>query len=784
MNGGSKVVGLWPNQKPDARTEDGVLDHGATENVGGFADAPPENDRSEAGLDIEPDVRAEGYPPRDWASILPLALCSLAAIGWVVFLLATRDPAWTASPPMSDQLILIIAAGCAPLALIAVVYGLLMRGSKAESSRFGQVAAAMRIENERLGATLSRVTQELGRQRLILGETSDQLVSLGEDVTHRARTLGQMMTGDVEMIVRHTQALTHSASTARGEVAVLLGDLPKALVETRDLVVTLERAGLSAHEQVGQLEAQLSALTARGREADEVAGNAAQKLAAHLGRIEGVSATAGARLNEAASVMTEAVDAALDHAARAGDAARQGMEAQGAAMVALVDQAQSALARMGTDAGYAIATRIDDASERVEAMGALLAGQSEATALLLAGLREGLDNLDSRFAALDERGTVRSERLATVLSLLSDHAGTLTGTLERGAGTADALIGRTEKLMTALDATTREIDETLPAAFDRLDQRAAASKDVMARTAPEVEALERNAGSALDRLMEAEALLAKQRALLDEFAGHADERLAASSNTTRALLGEIEKVDGAARELANGTSSQLVDALVRVRETAQAAADRARDAISRVIPESAEKLSEASREALSKAISEQVEVQIAELGTTAERALETAHKAGDRLMRQMLTIADTSAAVEARIAEARAEVQDNDSDNFARRVALLIESLNSTAIDVTKILSNETTDAAWASYLRGDRGVFTRRAVRLLDSGEVREILRHYDTEAEFRDQVNRYIHDFEAMLRNVLATRDGSALGVTLLSSDMGKLYVALAQAIERLRA
>jgi hypothetical protein len=48
---------------------------------------------------------------------------------------------------------------------------------------------------------------------------------------------------------------------------------------------------------------------------------------------------------------------------------------------------------------------------------------------------------------------------------------------------------------------------------------------------------------------------------------------------------------------------------------------------------------------------------------------------------------------------------------------------------------------------------------------------------------VNRYIHDFEAMLRRVLADRDGTALGVTLLSSDMGKLYVALAQAIDRLR-
>jgi hypothetical protein len=116
-------------------------------------------------------------------------------------------------------------------------------------------------------------------------------------------------------------------------------------------------------------------------------------------------------------------------------------------------------------------------------------------------------------------------------------------------------------------------------------------------------------------------------------------------------------------------------------------------------------------------------------------------------------------------------------------VALLIESLNSTAIDVTKILSNDVTDSAWAAYLKGDRGVFTRRAVRLLDAAETREIARHYEEEPEFREQVNRYIHDFEAMLRRILADRDGSPLGVTILSSDMGKLYVALAQAIERLR-
>ena len=42
---------------------------------------------------------------------------------------------------------------------------------------------------------------------------------------------------------------------------------------------------------------------------------------------------------------------------------------------------------------------------------------------------------------------------------------------------------------------------------------------------------------------------------------------------------------------------------------------------------------------------------------------------------------------------------------------------------------------------------------------------------------------DFEAMLRLLSGARDGSAISVTLLSSDIGKLYVALAQAIDRLR-
>src|SRR3546814_910786 len=89
----------------------------------------------------------------------------------------------------------------------------------------------------------------------------------------------------------------------------------------------------------------------------------------------------------------------------------------------------------------------------------------------------------------------------------------------------------------------------------------------------------------------------------------------------------------------------------------------------------------------------------------------------------------------------------------------------------------------WQTYRKGVPGVFSTRGVRLLDTTEGRYIAQHYEAEPEFRDQINRYIHDFEAMLRRLLVDPDGSALSVTILSSDMGKLYVALAQAIERFR-
>ncbi len=761
MNGGSQLAGRWSDEADDE----------IVETPGTLPDTI---------LDLE-----EEAPPlrRDvWPTIIAI-LAVLTGAAWIGFVIWTKADALALGMSPSGIVDLIVAAST-PLILIGLLYLIAVRYSRSEAARLAKVSGNLRAEQVRLESVLTNVTGRFDAERARVLNHIDTLAMVGEDATARLHAFAEKLKEDITGAARDAETLRDAASTARSDMKILLTDVPRALAQTVNMSDALENAGLIAHERAGAFDSQISALIARGREADDIVGGAAQKLAAHLARVEGVSEGAAASLAAAAETVTEAVDAALGRAAEAGDAARQGMEAQGAAMRALVDQSEAALANTGANATEALNRRVEEVTERLEALGAMLTDHEATSSRMIDGIGTGIDKIDSRFAEIDSDADARHARLTAAVAGLSTHAQTLRDALDAGSGTTEQLIGRAETLMTALYAVSREIDETLPQALGRLDGHTASTKAKIDAIAPEVARIEQEASRTLDRLLEAEGALAKQREALNLLGDALDERLAKGVAAAGDMVAAVEGADTRAQEIADNSAATLVAAMVRVRETAQAAAERAREALAAVVPDSAERLSAAVKEALQQAVTGQVETQIGELAATAERAVASANTASDRLMRQMLTIAETSAQVEARIAEAHAEIEEADRDNFTRRVALLIESLNSTAIDVTKILSNDITDSAWDAYLKGDRGIFTRRAVRLLDAGEVREINRHYNDDPEFSEQVNRYIRDFEAMLRNVLATRAGSPLGVTLLSSDMGKLYVALAQAIERLRS
>ncbi|MBB5685099.1 hypothetical protein [Sphingobium boeckii] len=725
----------------------------------------------------------EDPAPSPWKDRIIASVSAILAGGWIGLV------AWTGWTSLGGRMATpaefagIVAMGSAPLALIGVGYLLMMRGSKREARRFARTSGALRAESAWLEAVLNSVSTKIEENRASLAAQTTHLLTVGDEAAGRMKVLNEAMRGEVDSIGRQSQALKNAATAARADMSVLLADLPKAQVETRRVTENLRDAGLIAHENAGALEAQLSSLAMRGREADEIAGGAAQRLSAHMARMESTSEVAAARLEGAASQMTVAVDAALSRAADAVDEARKGMEAQGAAMLAMISQSQAALGRTGEDASAALNARIADINDGIVQLGQSLEMHETASREMTSAIQTAFAEVEQKMALLDTTGTQRTGELAQAIALLRGHAEQMTSTLQGGGAMADSLIQKSEALLTALDANARELDETLPAALTRLDSKIDHSRILLASVMPDAEKLEMTAVSASNRLNEAEEAIKRQSATIDAVIADMDKRI----GDNRAAVEDLGKAIGLAGDeatrFAESAAPQLLDSLVRVRETALQASERARDSLAAIIPDTAAALAKASDEAMGDTIKTRVEAQMAEISAAADRAVDAAHAASERLMRQMLTIADTSAQVESRIEDAREEVRTANTDSFARRVALLIESLNSTAIDVTKILSNDVTDSAWAAYLKGDRGVFTRRAVRLLDAGEVREIARHYDEDPEFREHVNRYIHDFEALLRNILATREGSPLSVTILSSDMGKLYVALAQAIERLR-
>ncbi|WP_347303751.1 hypothetical protein V5740_03775 [Croceibacterium sp. TMG7-5b_MA50] len=153
-----------------------------------------------------------------------------------------------------------------------------------------------------------------------------------------------------------------------------------------------------------------------------------------------------------------------------------------------------------------------------------------------------------------------------------------------------------------------------------------------------------------------------------------------------------------------------------------------------------------------------------------------------QLAATMAEVETLAQALEHRIATAREQALARMDGHLAATMTDIVNRLQSESIDLTRAFAGEIEDADWNAYLSGDSSRFTRRAVRLLDDAAANRVASLHDSDAAFSESADNYCHDFEVLLREVLATRAGNALAVALLSSDMGRLYVALAQATERL--
>jgi hypothetical protein len=708
---------------------------------------------------------------------------SLAAALWFAYTAWSAGRALAGQPLTSPAIAQWIAVATGPLALLGLVWLMFGRTRRKEAERFTRSVIAMRQESQSLEALLEVLGQRINDSRSELTMIAQHLMNLGDEATGRLGGVTRELDSSSERLARHGQALDQAAEAARTDIAVLLDDLPRAEATARAVAEQLRSAGSETAAKTGQLNEQVGILTERTGEADRMISEATTRLAARLAEIDTAGVGAAARVGEAEANFSGALNALLDRTSTTLGEIRTGIDTQAAAVAALVEQAAAGVGTAGVEAASALASHVDRANNSLDGLSGRVSEQERASQRMIAEIDRGLALIDQRFTELAAHGDERANHFLQSLT----RARTELDALAAQSGAQDDAIGtlaeRTATLREHIDRLATDIREGVGVAIGEAQGGADRLADAAGAIKPEIGWVRDAAIEAESRLSVTAAHIGEQQDRFAALLASVDEGVGEAQSKISELASVIVQAQREAVSLSAETGPALVAALVQVKEAAAHAAERAREAIEAVIPESAGKLSEETRQALERVIRESIEDRLREVETTAARAVESAREASTRLTQQMVSLGQSAAALEAHVEATEKEARDKDSEAFARRVSLLIDSMNSAAIDVGKILSDEVDDKAWDSYLKGNRGIFTRRAVKLLGGSETRSIRAYYDGDAEFQRSVNRYVHDFEAMLRRVLAERDGGMIAVTLMSSDMGKLYAALAQALERRR-
>ncbi|MCB2059384.1 MAG: ATPase [Novosphingobium sp.] len=405
-----------------------------------------------------------------------------------------------------------------------------------------------------------------------------------------------------------------------------------------------------------------------------------------------------------------------------------------------------------------------------------IAAQSETIVARLGECEQRL----SEIAALSERNEATiASGVQALADKLSEARSMLENTGNEVAEATDASVRLLELLQGSARLSREELQQALAANQETLESAEGhiagllGSISEMGKQGADFSGLLDASGTRLADIGDA---LEARHSALDQQSGTYEAKLAD-------LRDKLETIEQQSDRLAEKAQGELSDALQLLRSSVDEALAAISDRGAGVISALAGRLGEESAAAIDKAMHMSAAETAGQLEQAAAHAAGVSREAAVQLRDQLTKVNELVGNLERRVAHARQRAEEQVDNDFSRRVALITESLNSNAIDIARALSTDVSDTAWASYLRGDRGIFTRRAVSLLESGEARAIAQIFEQDNDFREHVSRYVHDFEAILRQVLSTRDGHALGVTLLSSDMGKLYVALAQAIERLR-
>lgn len=256
-----------------------------------------------------------------------------------------------------------------------------------------------------------------------------------------------------------------------------------------------------------------------------------------------------------------------------------------------------------------------------------------------------------------------------------------------------------------------------------------------------------------------------------------------------------EKASSNTQEIAKTYNQTLEDAKTLARETDGAAQEAALN-----IAKSANHAIDLARMKWSEFSEEKQAAALIHFETVASRVSAALNDTSDQVQKRIDEIDETSRTVVTRLAEDASSaalrnketmdrveqltrrVETHTTSDLIRASSLIVDALNSLSIDISKSLNSTLTDEDWSKYLAGDKSIFTRQTVQAMPKSDREALRRRLDKDDDLKETVFRYMKDFELLMSRAMRGNEPTSLSVAIVSSDIGKLYVALSQAIRRL--
>lgn len=677
------------------------------------------------------------------------------------------------------------------------------RGAEQSVASLGQaVRRQVSFMNEAIGRALGRAGE---LEALVQNEVATLEKSYGEN-EHKIKGLIQELVGERHALVSTTDKVAETLKAMGSDVPALIEKLSLQQIK---LAKIIEGAG----QNLIALEGQLATAT----------GNLETSLASRTQQLQAVLDDYTVALDATLASRAEALDAQLVERTRALDAAFS-------ERLALFDQSMlrstSAIDQVVNDKARVLTAALESHVKALsETLGKQAMNLDESMMHGIDAVRRTSDSITRQSLKAIEGLSSQADMLKHVSeNLLSQVAGVTNRFDAQGrniVNAASALETANSRIDSTLQRRHAELNDTL----HRISGKASELDEAMRGYSTSMEGTILSAEARAQQLMQQLAQGTQQHA---QAAVHELERLRSQTDThSRAVVAEFERqrahadaqatrtiedmrarVSGVSQEVSQhlgAIAGRFTDTSDELRSrAAHAAADLQRE--QERLRAEAERLPVAAREsaeAMRAALNEQLRAleQLSSLSSRERRSdvtppsaepqsqpvsLTGAYTAGQNYAAQAAALPSASAAMPGAAASAADALSpwsltdllkraSHDEDGAPRGAPINLDG-------IARSLDPSTAASIWARYRSGQRGIMVRSIYTNEGRAMFDEVSQRYQVEPDFHRTVDRFLADFETIVRD-MEQKDPTGRAVHAhLVSDSGRVYLFLAHASGRL--